>query len=140
MHSTATILLGMAVLAMCPAAGAVDIPMDPRLAEARLDSKTCYGTITANGRLVGYELQDLLVGRQGRLAALTKTSQADIGDGKTRTYAADGLAVTIVPRRTKMRDGATQDIYTIEERASARFVENGVARRIDVLVVLDCSP
>lgn len=54
-------------------AGAIDIPMDGRLATEALDSKTCYSTVKSRGRLVGYELNDLLVSSSGKLVRLNVT-------------------------------------------------------------------
>jgi hypothetical protein len=121
-------------------AHALDIPMQPHLAEAYIDSKTCYGTLTIGGRLAGYELADLLVSNGGRLLRLAPAGASDIGDGKRRTYSAEGIAVVLVPRGTRKDPGATEDFYTIREQVDVTVIRGDKRERLKGTVVMPCSP
>lgn len=132
----------LALLGWCNAGAAVlDIPMNPALAMARLDSKTCYATVERRGKLVGYELGQLLLSVDGSLAALDPVATAEVGDGRRRVYAGAGLSVMLVPRTTKTRPGATADVFTIDERASLTVIHAGTVHRYGMVDVrLACSP
>jgi len=118
------------------------MPMNPALAEERLDSKTCYATIRRQGRLVGYELSELLLSVDGGLVTLTPAGPFALGDGKRRIYTGAGISAMLVPRRTKTRPGATADMYTIDQHATFMCILPGSvrARKFAVDIVLDCSP
>jgi hypothetical protein len=132
----------LALLGWCNAGAAVpDIPMHPDLAMQRLDSKTCYATLERRGKLVGYELGQLLLSVDGRLAALDPVAAAEVGDGQRRVYTGAGLSVMLVPRTTKTRPGATADEFTIDERASLTVIHAGTVHRYGMVDVrLECSP
>jgi hypothetical protein len=121
-------------------ARAIDIPMDAKLAEERLDSKTCYAVLKAGGKLVGYEMaSDLLISSGGRLLAVPAATGHDIGDGLPRRYEGEGLRLDITPLNDKRTDTVPNVSYTIKERADAVLIENGKRRRFRLDVLLSCS-
>lgn len=135
--------VGLVVLGACCAVGqalAVDIPMDARLAAARLESKTCYAVLKSKGKLVGYELGgDLLVSAGGRLAVVPSASSHDVGDGQPRRYEGGGLSLDIKPLSDEKTETVKDITYTIKERAAAVLVEKGKRRRLKLDVLLSCA-
>lgn len=128
-----------AALAVCPAT-AIDIPMDRKLATEALDSKTCYSTIKSLGRLVGYELSDLLVSSSGKLVRLEALGNAAVGDGKPRRYAGHGIEVRILPRQVMRHADDEQELSITLEQGIAFVAEHGRRRRLPVEVSEMCTP
>jgi hypothetical protein len=139
--STLAALATFAALLLCAgAARALDIPMDPKLAEVALDSKTCFATLTSKGRLVGYELGErLLASSAGRLVTLATVNRAEVGDGRTRSYAGAGMRVAVAPRRTR-RWLPEPEVEQIREEALMTIAARGGRRTLPVAVRFSCSP
>ena len=121
-------------------ARALDVPMKGWLADELLDSKTCYGTITSNGKLVAYELHDLLISIDGRLVALPAVQHISESEyDKLRVYVKEGVSVSIVQKSYKKKS-IDVDVYQVRERSELFISENGRKKIMKVTITSDCSP
>ena len=130
------------LLALFVHAHALDFPMNGALADELLDSKTCYGTIMSNGKLVAYELNDLLISIDGRLIALPAVqniSESESEYGKLRVYVKEGVSVSIVQKSYKKKSWDA-DAYQVRERSELFISENGRRKFMKVTIASDCSP
>jgi hypothetical protein len=130
-----------ALIALAPAAQALDIPIHEDAAAELLDSKTCYATVSHAGALIGYELASSFIGSdKGKLLTLEADGNFSVGDRKKRRYAGTAVSIEITPGSSKKTPGQDEVSYIIRERGAAVITENGKARRLAVDVVLNCSP
>lgn len=121
-------------------ARALDLPMNGSLADELLDSKTCYGTIISNGKLLAYELNDLHISIDGRLVALPVVQNISESEyGKLRVYVKEGVSVSIVQKSYK-RKSWDADAYQVRERSELFISENGRRKFMKVTITSDCSP
>lgn len=120
-------------------AGAIDIPMNRDLALEGLDSKTCYSTVRSQGKLVGYELQELLVSSGGQLLKLQATGAFTIGKRKPRRYIGDGIEVTITPQKVLSHEDDIEEQSVVLEEGFATIRDHGRRQRIRVKVIEVCT-
>jgi hypothetical protein len=133
------LVLCIATICMMRPSYALDIPMKEALAEAVLDSKTCYSTLYHRKRLMGYEMSAMMyVSKNARLITLNATGQFDIGDRKHRKYEGDRIRIEILP--ISSRRFGSGEVYEIKEKAEAIIVEEGRCRHLQIKVHLRCSP
>lgn len=122
-------------------ARALDFPMKGWLADELLDSKTCYGTITSNGKLVAYELHDLLISIDGRLVVLPAVQPISESEyDKLRVYVKEGVSVSIVQKKRYKKKTMDVDVYQVRERSELFISENGRKKIMKVTITSDCSP
>lgn len=140
MRRLTTLQIVLSVLTFLPIgkAHALDIPMKRQLAGERLDSKTCFAEVTHSGKLVGFELQQLMISEHGKLVALDPVGPFYIGDQTARKYRGNGLEITIVPLSTR-EEGNDMESNIYE---TAKFItkQHGKLTKLNVDVAFRCSP
>lgn len=114
--------------------------MKSELADELLDSKTCFSKITLNGKLIGYELNDLLISIDGKLVVIPAVPHVyEPAPEKVRMYANKDVLVNI-NQKSMRKKVFSEDYYRITERASFFIKENGKKRTIKVSIESECSP